>query len=204
MVSSRAHSGHAFQRCYIVLTSQRLLFAMPCHRAFHWLVSSLIPLHHSPICDSYVRPATLVRICEECNFGSSGGKCIICGGQGVSVRWIQLTQASVDQHTHPDLPIFILSHRMLTIVPNVLASKRIATGVQKLSTSVQAGPISHICAKQEINSNSELSIPSARYHATKHRVLKLLSVFPLVLVPIASLQVPTRMSCPSSRTGRPP
>lgn len=39
----------------------------------------------SPICDSYVRPATLVRICEECNFGSSGGKCIICGGQGVSV-----------------------------------------------------------------------------------------------------------------------
>lgn len=37
-----------------------------------------------PICDSYVRPATLVRICEECNFGSSGGKCIICGGQGVS------------------------------------------------------------------------------------------------------------------------
>lgn len=38
----------------------------------------------SPICDSYVRPATLVRICEECNFGSCGGKCIICGGQGVS------------------------------------------------------------------------------------------------------------------------
>lgn len=37
-----------------------------------------------PICDSYVRPSTLVRICEECNFGSSGGKCIICGGQGVS------------------------------------------------------------------------------------------------------------------------
>ncbi len=31
-----------------------------------------------------MRPAALVRICEECNFGSSGGKCIICGGQGVS------------------------------------------------------------------------------------------------------------------------
>ncbi|CEH13655.1 phf5-like protein [Ceraceosorus bombacis] len=25
-----------------------------------------------PICDSYVRPATLVRICEECNFGTDG------------------------------------------------------------------------------------------------------------------------------------
>lgn len=37
-----------------------------------------------PICDSYVRPSTLVRICEECNFGSSGGKCIVCGGNGIS------------------------------------------------------------------------------------------------------------------------
>ena len=23
-----------------------------------------------PICDSYVRPCTLVRICDECNYGS--------------------------------------------------------------------------------------------------------------------------------------
>lgn len=48
------------------------------------------------ICDSYVRPATLVRICDECNYGSyqvSGllliifrvqGRCLICGGQGTS------------------------------------------------------------------------------------------------------------------------
>ncbi|GJJ13354.1 hypothetical protein Clacol_007606 [Clathrus columnatus] len=35
-----------------------------------------------PICDSYVRPETLVRICDECNFGSFGGRCTICGGQG--------------------------------------------------------------------------------------------------------------------------
>ncbi|CEQ41178.1 SPOSA6832_02861, partial [Sporobolomyces salmonicolor] len=34
----------------------------------------------SPICDSYVRPAELVRICDECNFGTYGGRCIICGG----------------------------------------------------------------------------------------------------------------------------
>jgi PHD finger-like domain-containing protein 5A len=36
------------------------------------------------ICDSYVRPATLVRICDECNFGSFQGKCTICGGPGIS------------------------------------------------------------------------------------------------------------------------
>ena len=50
-----------------------------------------------PICDSYVRPTTLVHICDECAFGNSAGtnymtsnlimcsgKCIICGGQGIS------------------------------------------------------------------------------------------------------------------------
>lgn len=37
-----------------------------------------------PICDSYVRPATLVRVCDECNYGSYEGRCVICGGVGVS------------------------------------------------------------------------------------------------------------------------
>lgn len=37
----------------------------------------------SPVCDSYVRPETLVRICDECNFGTYGGRCIICGAPGV-------------------------------------------------------------------------------------------------------------------------
>ena len=36
------------------------------------------------ICDSYVRPCTLVKICDECNFGSFQGRCTICGGQGIS------------------------------------------------------------------------------------------------------------------------
>jgi len=36
------------------------------------------------ICDSYVRPCTLVRICDECNYGSYQGRCVICGGAGVS------------------------------------------------------------------------------------------------------------------------
>ena len=36
------------------------------------------------VCDSLVRPATLVRICDECNYGSYAGRCVICGGIGVS------------------------------------------------------------------------------------------------------------------------
>jgi PHD finger-like domain-containing protein 5A len=36
------------------------------------------------ICDSYVKPHTLVRTCDECNYGSFEGRCTICGGQGVS------------------------------------------------------------------------------------------------------------------------
>ena len=36
------------------------------------------------VCDSYVRPATLVRICDECNYGQSQGRCTICGGVGIS------------------------------------------------------------------------------------------------------------------------
>lgn len=41
----------------------------------------------SPVCDSYVRPETLVRICDECNFGSYGGKCTICGGPGTLAQF---------------------------------------------------------------------------------------------------------------------
>ncbi|KDE06171.1 hypothetical protein MVLG_03453 [Microbotryum lychnidis-dioicae p1A1 Lamole] len=37
-----------------------------------------------PICDSYVRPAEIVRICDECNFGTYGGRCIVCGSKGIS------------------------------------------------------------------------------------------------------------------------
>ncbi|KAF9790588.1 PHF5-like protein-domain-containing protein [Thelephora terrestris] len=37
-----------------------------------------------PICDSTVRPDTLVRICDECNFGTHGGRCVICDSPGIS------------------------------------------------------------------------------------------------------------------------
>ena len=39
---------------------------------------------HCVICDSYVNPKTLVRVCDECNYGSIQGKCVICGGLGTS------------------------------------------------------------------------------------------------------------------------
>ncbi len=36
------------------------------------------------ICDSYVRPHVPVRICDECNYGSMEGRCLICSGPGAS------------------------------------------------------------------------------------------------------------------------
>ena len=36
------------------------------------------------ICDSFVNPDEIVRICDECNYGTYQGKCVICGGVGVS------------------------------------------------------------------------------------------------------------------------
>ena len=36
------------------------------------------------VCDSFVRQDVLVRICDECNYGSNEGKCIICQGKGVA------------------------------------------------------------------------------------------------------------------------
>ncbi|RMZ83044.1 hypothetical protein DV738_g1316, partial [Chaetothyriales sp. CBS 135597] len=37
-----------------------------------------------PVCDSYVRPTTLARVCDECSFGNYQNKCIVCGGEGIS------------------------------------------------------------------------------------------------------------------------
>ena len=34
-----------------------------------------------------VRPSCLVRICDECNYGSYQGRCVGCGGKGISVSF---------------------------------------------------------------------------------------------------------------------
>lgn len=37
-----------------------------------------------PLCDSFVRPTTKARTCDECAFGKTSTKCIICGNLGIS------------------------------------------------------------------------------------------------------------------------
>lgn len=37
-----------------------------------------------PICDSYVRPKSKVRICDQCSFGGNANKCLICGNLGTN------------------------------------------------------------------------------------------------------------------------
>ena len=55
------------------------------------------------ICDSYVRPCTLVKICDECNFGSFQGRCTICGGPGISDAYYckECTQMEKDRDGCP-------------------------------------------------------------------------------------------------------
>ena len=74
-----------------------LTYLCPLHSSNYYFPVSRLCLHYSHrkccfivgdgkcvICDSYVRPCTLVRICDECNYGSYQGRCVICGGPGVS------------------------------------------------------------------------------------------------------------------------
>ena len=58
-----------------------------------------------PVCDSYVRPATLVRICDECNYGSYEGRCVICGGPGISDAYYckECTQQEKDRDGCPKI-----------------------------------------------------------------------------------------------------
>jgi PHD finger-like domain-containing protein 5A len=35
-------------------------------------------------CSSFVNPTVLVHICDECNYGSLAGRCVICGNHGVT------------------------------------------------------------------------------------------------------------------------
>ncbi|KAK6120251.1 hypothetical protein DH2020_045942 [Rehmannia glutinosa] len=57
------------------------------------------------VCDSYVRPCTLVRICDECNYGSFQGRCVICGGVGISDAYYckECTQLEKDRDGCPKI-----------------------------------------------------------------------------------------------------
>ncbi|XP_063010695.1 PHD finger-like domain-containing protein 5A isoform X1 [Melospiza melodia melodia] len=63
-------------------SNSRLLLMWHCGRSLHCCFC--VGDGKCVICDSYVRPCTLVRICDECNYGSYQGRCVICGGPGVS------------------------------------------------------------------------------------------------------------------------
>ena len=83
----------------------------------------------SPVCDSYVRPETLVRICDECNFGTYGGRCIICGSPGkfylllLSPKYLGTSKESLTRIT----------------APSVHDSRRIGMVVRRLLTLALAG-----------------------------------------------------------------
>ncbi|MFS7934419.1 hypothetical protein Hanom_Chr05g00391351 [Helianthus anomalus] len=57
------------------------------------------------ICDSYVCPCTLVSVCDECNYGSFQGRCVICGGVGVSDAYYckECTQQEKDRDGCPKI-----------------------------------------------------------------------------------------------------
>jgi len=57
------------------------------------------------ICDSFVRPDTLVHICDECNYGSFEGRCVVCGGVGVNDAYYcrECTQMEKDREGCPKI-----------------------------------------------------------------------------------------------------
>lgn len=67
------------------------------------------------ICDSYVRPATLVRVCDECNYGSYAGRCVICGGVGISDAYYckECTQQEKDVSFRLALLVLSIWSRMI-------------------------------------------------------------------------------------------
>ncbi len=77
------------------------------------------------ICDSYVRPCTIVRICDECNYGSNLGRCIICGGTGSSDAYYckECTQCEKDRDGCPKI-INIGQQRL----DRIYESKRVSAG----------------------------------------------------------------------------
>uniref|UniRef100_A0A8C0U0P0 PHD finger protein 5A n=1 Tax=Cyanistes caeruleus TaxID=156563 RepID=A0A8C0U0P0_CYACU len=116
----------------------RLLLMWHCGRSTHCCFS--VGDGKCVICDSYVRPCTLVRICDECNYGSYQGRCVICGGPGVSDAYYckECTIQEKDVSCHPSYAVAMLTFKGL--------------GTAKIG----AGQLALIC------DNSNLSFPVDR------------------------------------------
>src|SRR4051812_43316066 len=92
------------------------------------------------ICDSYVRPCTLVRICEECNYGSYAGRCVICGGPGTSDAYYCKVGGLV--HVQP-----LYLRTKSTTLRSAPSWRRTGTGVRRSSTSGVRRPTSSTNAR---------------------------------------------------------
>ena len=57
------------------------------------------------ICDSYVRPHVRVRVCDECNYGSEQGRCVVCGAAGTADAYYckECTQMEKDRDGCPKI-----------------------------------------------------------------------------------------------------
>lgn len=83
-------------------------------RFFHMDIVSSAGDGRCVICDSFVKPSTVVRVCDECNYGSYAGRCVVCGGVGVAdayyckectrlekdVRWYTMRALAIEYDVH--------------------------------------------------------------------------------------------------------
>ena len=69
------------------------------------------------ICDSYVRPCTLVRVCDECNYGSFQGRCVICGGAGIADAYYCKECTILEKDVRPPCSPPTASSKQLTPCP---------------------------------------------------------------------------------------
>ena len=60
-------------------------FHFVLYSALHTCIQSFLPGDgHCVICDSFVNPFAFVHVCDDCNYGSFEGRCVVCGGKGVT------------------------------------------------------------------------------------------------------------------------
>ena len=87
-----------------------------------------------PVCDSYVRPTTLVRICDECSFGNYQNKCVVCGGEVSLSPLPSLLILGERTTTGANDAVGNRGSRTLSTASSVRGWRRIGMGVRRLST----------------------------------------------------------------------
>ena len=116
------------------------------------------------ICDSYVRPCTLVRICDECNYGSYEGRCVICGGIGISDAYYcrECTQQEKDRDGCPKIvnlgssktDLFYERKKCVLRAPN----ERLRRGARALRTLTRRLPRAQVRIQEEIKAGLALKV----------------------------------------------